>query len=108
MDNIIMTNRNVGYDAQGSNYHFSARFNQNAQILSFGVDILNVAAFDEVMELFEEEFKPSIYELIEDSIVIPEPLPDQPEEEPVDEPEDGEEDAPSEEGNEEPSEGENE
>lgn len=78
---IIMTSKNVDYNANGAGYHFGAHFNSNAQILSFNIDVMNPAALDDIVDLFNEEFKPAIYELIEDDIVIPEPPEEEPEEE---------------------------
>lgn len=78
---IVMTSKNVDYNTNGAEYHFGAHFNSNAQILSFNIDVMNPTALDDIIDLFNEEFKPAIYELIEDDIVIPEPPEEEPEEE---------------------------
>lgn len=79
---IVMTSKNVDYNANGEGYHFGAHFNSNAQVLSFNIDIMNPAELDEIINLFAEEFKPAIIDLIEEDIVVPEPIePDEPEEE---------------------------
>ena len=97
--NINCTSKRVDYDTDGTGYHFGAHFNSNAQILSFNIDIGDMSKIDEIIELFEEEFKPEIIEYIEEDIVIPEV----PEEEPTEE--EPEEEIPDEES---PEEGENE
>ena len=85
--NIIMTAKNVDYNADGAGYHFGAHFNSNAQVLSFNIDIMDPTKVDELIELFNEEFKPEIMSYVEEDIVIPEPAP-QPEEEEEANPED--------------------
>lgn len=97
--NINCTSKRVDYDTDGTGYHFGAHFNSNAQVLSFNIDIGDMSKIDEIIGLFEEEFKPEIMEYIEEDIVIPEV----PEEEPTEE--EPEEEIPDEEN---PEEGENE
>ena len=97
--NINCTSKRVDYDTDGTGYHFGAHFNSNAQVLSFNIDIGDMSKIDEIIELFEEEFKPEIIEYIEEDIVIPEI----PEEEPTEE--EPKEEIPDEES---PEEGENE
>lgn len=89
--NINCTSKRVDYDTDGTGYHFGAHFNSNAQVLSFNIDIGDMSKIDEIIGLFEEEFKPEIMEYIEEDIVIPEVPEEEPaEEEPTEEePEEG-------------------
>ena len=72
---INVTSKNVSYDSNTAIAHYGAHFNSQAQVLSFNIDVMNPAVYEDALAEFET-FKSEVMELIEPDIIYPEPAPE--------------------------------
>lgn len=82
--NINLTSKNVSYDSNGLGYHFGGHFNSNAQVLSFNIDIMDPNNIDNILTLFNDEFKPAIIASIQNDIIPAASIEPEEEQEPTD------------------------